>query len=174
MSGLGLVQVYTGGGKGKTTAALGLALRAWGRGLRICIIQFMKHGDDYGEVVALRKLGAIEISQFGRDKLIHKGRHTKEDERLAHEGLEKAREALASGRYDLVIMDEINVVVDFGILQADEVLEVVRARAGEVEVVLTGRNAPEEIIHEADLVTEMVMRKHPYDRGVMARKGIEY
>jgi len=174
MSELGLMQVYTGAGKGKTTAALGLTLRAWGRGLRVCIIQFMKVGEDYGEIMAVRKLAGVDLFQFGREVLICKGEHTTEDLRLARKGLQKASEALTSGDYDIVIMDEVNVVVDFGILAPTEVLKVVRGRRKGVEVVLTGRNAPKPFIDEADLVTEMVQIKHPFDLGVIARPGVEY
>lgn len=174
MSELGLMQVYTGEGKGKTTAALGLALRAWGHGLRVCIIQFMKKGDEYGEVEALRRLGGIELYQFGADRLIFKGEHCQEDVDLAERGLQMAQDALGSNDYDMVILDEINVVMDFGILPAEKVLRTVRGRDPEVEVVLTGRNAPEEVLKEADLVTIMKMEKHPYESGVMARKGVEF
>lgn len=174
MNELGLIQVYTGEGKGKTTAALGLALRAWGRGLRVCVIQFMKIGEDYGEIIAIRKLGNVDLFQFGRDELIYKGQHTKEDVDLAHRGLEKVKEALTSGKYDIVILDEINVVTFFEILSPREVLRTIRARAKNVEVIMTGRNAPQEFLDEADLVTEMRIIKHPYDSGVMARAGVEY
>jgi cob(I)alamin adenosyltransferase len=173
-SGLGLIQVYTGNGKGKTTAALGLALRAWGRGLRVCVIQFMKVGEEYGEISALRRLSGIDLFQYGRNKLIIKGKHTKEDVRLAKEGLSRAREALSGRDYDVVILDEVNVVAHFGIVTAEEVIEVVRARAPGVEVIMTGRNAPQSFIDEADLVTEMRMVKHPYEAGVLARAGIEF
>ncbi|HTY47138.1 MAG TPA: cob(I)yrinic acid a,c-diamide adenosyltransferase [Methanomassiliicoccales archaeon] len=173
-SGLGLVHVYTGEGKGKTTAAFGLVLRAWGRGLRICVIQFMKVGEDYGEIQALRRMGGVDLFQFGRDKLFRKGKHTDEDVHLAKSGLERAKKALTSGDYDLVVLDEVTLAADFGLLATDEVLEVVRSRAPEVEVVLTGRRAPKAFTDEADLVTEMCLRKHPYDSGLLARKGIEY
>ncbi len=174
MSELGLMQVYTGEGKGKTTAALGLALRAWGHGLRVCIIQFMKKGDEYGEVEALRRLEGIELYQFGADRLIFKGEHCQEDVDLAERGLHMAQDALGSNDYDMVILDEINVVMDFGILPVDKVLRTVRGRDPGVEVVLTGRNAPEAVVEEADLVTIMMMEKHPYESGVMARKGVEF
>jgi cob(I)alamin adenosyltransferase len=174
MSELGLMQVYTGEGKGKTTAALGLALRAWGHGLRVCIIQFMKKGEEYGEVEALRRLDGIELYQFGVDRLIFKGEHCQEDVELAERGLQMAQDALCSNDYDLVILDEINVVMDFGILPVDKVLSTVRGRDPGVEVVLTGRNAPEAVIKEADLVTIMKMEKHPYESGVVARKGVEF
>lgn len=173
MTDLGLMQVYTGEGKGKTTAAFGLALRAWGRGLRVCIIQFMKVGEDYGEVMAARKLSGLDLFQFGREKFVRKGKHEPEDERRAREALSKAKDVLTSGRYDLVILDEVNVATDFGLIAAEEVLRTVRSR-GEVEVVLTGRGAPQEFLDEADLVTEMKVIKHPYDSGVEARPGIEY
>lgn len=173
MADLGLMHVYTGDGKGKTTAAFGLALRAWGRGLRVCIVQFMKSGEDYGEVVAARRLKGLDLFQFGSGQWVSKGRHSPQDERLAKQGLRKAREALASGDYDLVILDEVNVAADFGLLSAEEVLKAVRSR-GKVEVVLTGRYAPEAFVREADLVTEMRMLKHPYDSGVDARPGVEF
>ncbi len=173
-SGLGLIQVYTGNGKGKTTAALGLALRAWGRGLRVVVIQFMKTGDEYGEIAALRKLSGIDLFQYGRDQLIVKGKHTEEDMRLAKQGLLKAKQALTGKNYDVVILDEVNVVAYFGIVSPEEVMDVVRSRASGVEVIMTGQKAPKLFIEEADLVTEMRMVKHPYDAGVLARAGIEY
>ncbi len=173
-SGLGLIQVYTGNGKGKTTAALGLALRAWGRGLRVVVIQFMKLGDEYGEISALRKMSGIDLFQYGRDQLITKGKHSQEDVSLAKKGLRKAKASLTGKKYDVVILDEVNVVAYFGIVTPEEVMAVVRSRAPEVEVIMTGRNAPKQFIDEADLVTEMRMIKHPYDAGVIARAGIEY
>jgi cob(I)alamin adenosyltransferase len=173
MSELGLMQVYTGEGKGKTTAAFGLALRAWGRGLRVCIVQFMKSGETYGEIVAVRKLKGIDLFQFGTGKWVGREKHTSEDESLAKKALAKAGSALTSGEYDLVILDEVNVATDFGLLTTGEVLDVVRSRK-KVEVVLTGRYAPKEFIKEADLVTEMRVLKHPYDSGVEARPGVEY
>jgi len=172
-NGLGLLQVYTGEGKGKTTAALGLALRAWGHDLRICVIQFMKKGEDYGEIKALRRMG-IETFQFGSGRLITKGRHTQEDLDCARRALDLSRDILMSGDYDLVILDEINVTIHFGLLSHREVLEALRARRNGVEVICTGRNAPDELRREADLITVMTIEKHPYDGGLEARKGIEY
>lgn len=142
--------------------------------MRVAVIQFMKAGDDYGEISALRKLSGIDVFQFGRDKLIIKGKHTEEDVRLAKKGLRKARSALSGKDYDVVILDEVNVVASFGIVTAEEVMDVVRSRAPDVEVVMTGRNAPDSFIEEADLVTEMRLVKHPYEAGVVARAGIEY
>ncbi len=171
---LGLLQVYTGDGKGKTTAALGLVMRAWGRGLKVCMIQFMKKGEDYGEILALRKMEGIELYQFGSDRLITKTSLLPEDIVLAHRALALAEDAMASGEYDVVILDEINVALFFGLVTPSEVLSSLRKRRKEVEVILTGRNAPPEIIEEADLVTRMVAEKHPYDKGVIARAGIEF
>jgi len=170
---LGLVQVYTGDGKGKTTAALGLALRAWGRDLKVCIIQFMKRGEDYGEILALRRM-EVDLYQFGSDRLITRSSVHPEDIELAHRALAFAESALKSGEYDLIILDEINVALFFGLIGPAEVISILRRRRKGVEVILTGRNAPPEIIEEADLVTRMVAEKHPYDKGVIARAGIEF
>lgn len=172
--GLGLVQVYTGDGKGKTTAALGLALRAAGHGLRTYVGQFMK-GQEYGELEAIKRLSPlITIEQFGQQGFVHVEQATAQDEALAHSGLERVRQALHSGEYDIVIMDEINVALFFGLLTVDEVLAVVGGRPPDVELVLTGRRVPEGIIAHADLVTEMREVKHPFQRGIKARRGIEY
>jgi cob(I)alamin adenosyltransferase len=170
---LGLLQVYTGDGKGKTTAALGLALRAWGRGLKVCMIQFMKKGEDYGEILALRRM-EVDLYQFGSDRLITKNSVHPEDVKLAHRALAFAESVLVSGEYDVIILDEINVALFFGLVDPEEVLSALRRRRKDVEVILTGRNAPPEIIAEADLVTRMVAEKHPYDKGVIARAGIEF
>ena len=171
---LGLVQVYTGDGKGKTTAALGLVLRAWGRGLKGCMIQFMKKGEDYGEILALRKLEGVDLYQFGSERLITKTSVHPEDVELAHRALALAEGSMASGEYDVIILDEINVAMFFGLVGPSEVLSVLRNRRKDVEIIMTGRNAPPEIIEEADLVTRMVAEKHPYDKGVIARAGIEF
>lgn len=172
-NGLGLLQVYTGEGKGKTTAALGLALRAWGHGLRVGVVQFMKKGEDYGEILALRKMG-IEVFQFGSGKLIAKGKHCQDDLDCAKRALDLSRSLLRSGEFDLLVLDEVNVALYFGLIEVGEVLDALRQRDGGVEVVCTGRNAPEELRREADLVTAMIVEKHPYDEGLEARKGIEY
>ncbi|MCE5295670.1 MAG: cob(I)yrinic acid a,c-diamide adenosyltransferase [Euryarchaeota archaeon] len=171
---LGLMHVYTGEGKGKTTAALGLAMRAWGHGLRICIIQFMKVGEDYGEIVALRKMEGIDIMQFGSDHLVTMETVRQEDRDLATRALEYARAVLCCADYDVVILDEINVAMYFDLVRAEDAIDVVRSRREGTEVVLTGRNAPKAVLDEADLITRMVAEKHPYDKGVIARKGIEF
>ena len=168
----GYVQVYTGDGKGKTTAALGLALRASGHGLRTYIGQFMK-GQRYGELDALRNYPAITIEQYGDVYCIRREEVTPEHVAQAHRGLERAREALLSGEYDIVVLDEVNVTIWFGLLTVKEVLAFLDEKPERVEVILTGRRAPQEIIERADLVTEMREIKHYYQQGVLARKGIE-
>lgn len=172
-NGLGLLHVYTGEGKGKTTAALGLALRAWGHDLRVCVVQFMKKGEDYGEIRSLRKMG-IEVFQFGSGKLIVKGRHCQDDTDCARRALNLSRDLLSCGEYDLVILDEVNVAIYFGLIPCTEVIDALRHRDQGVEVVCTGRNAPDALKIEADLVTVMTVEKHPYNEGLEARRGIEY
>lgn len=168
----GYVQVYTGNGKGKTTAALGLALRAAGAGMKVFVGQFIKSAG-YSEHESLSRLAAsITVRAFGRGCFIT-GEPEPEDIRLANEGLQTAREALQSGVYGLVILDEANVAVDVGLFSADDLLSAIRERAPGVEVVVTGRKACTELLDIADLVTEMVEVKHYYRRGVKARKGIE-
>jgi len=168
----GYVQVYTGDGKGKTTAALGLALRAAGAGLNVYIAQFVK-GRPYSELEALERLGdRITIRQFGRRCFIT-GPPTAEDITAAREGLEAARKAIESGRYDVVILDEANIAVHFGLFSAAELLDVVRARPGHVELVITGRRVHPDVLACADLVTEMREIKHYYREGAAARRGIE-
>lgn len=171
---LGLVHIYTGDGKGKTTAALGLALRAAGYGMRTYIGQFMK-GHSYGELAGARLLAPyLTIEQYGRPSFVHLHQATPEDIRLAHEGLEKARAAMRSGDYAIVVLDEVCVALHFGLLSVEEVLAFLEEKPKGVELVLTGRRAPEELIARADLVTEMREVKHPYYRGIPARRGIEY
>jgi cob(I)alamin adenosyltransferase len=168
----GYVQVYTGDGKGKTTAALGLTLRAAGHGLRTYIGQFMK-GQPYGELDALRDHPHITIEQYGDVRCLRREEVTAEHVAQAQRGLEQAREAMLSGEYDIVVLDEINVAIWFGLLTADEVLAFLDEKPEHVEVILTGRRAPQELIERADLVTEMREVKHYYQQGVAARKGIE-
>lgn len=168
----GYVQVYTGDGKGKTTAALGLALRASGHGMRTYIGQFMK-GQPYGELEALRDHPLITIEQYGDVRCIHQEEVTPEHVSQAQRGLERAREVMLSGNFDLVVLDEVNVAIWFGLLTVEEVLALLDRRPKHVEVILTGRRAPQELIERADLVTEMQAVKHYYQQGVVARKGIE-
>lgn len=169
----GLVQIYTGEGKGKTTAALGLALRALGRGLKVYMLQFIK-GEDTGELHAGKLFGDnFVIQQTGLKGFIHRGKVDPADVHRAREALKTAQEILAAGQYDLVILDEINVAMYFELISVHEVVQVLAARAPHVEVVLTGRYAPPELVELADLVTEMKNIKHYYQAGVPAREGIE-
>lgn len=168
----GYVQIYTGNGKGKTTAALGLALRASGSGMRTYIGQFMK-GQHYGELDAVRDCPAITIEQYGDVCCIRREEVTPEHVAQARHGLARAREAMLSGKYDIVVLDEINVSIWFGLLAVDEVLALLDERPTTVELVLTGRYAPDELVERADLVTEMREIKHYYARGIPARVGIE-
>lgn len=169
----GCVQVYTGNGKGKTTAALGLSLRALGRGLKVCFFQFIKGGGPYGEQMLAEQLGDnFTIIQTGKPGWVNTKDIT-EDRELAQQALEQARQLLASGRYDLFVCDEINGAVGFGLIDVEQVLELMAAKPSNVELVLTGRNADERVIAAADLVTEMREIKHYYKAGVMARQGIE-
>jgi cob(I)alamin adenosyltransferase len=170
----GLVQVYTGNGKGKTSAAFGLALRATGRGLRVYIIQFIKGGFDYGELYAVKKLAGLKLKAFGRGKFVSEERPDKEDVELAEQALRTAEKAVKSGKYDVVVLDEVNVALNLKLIKVENVLRLIREKPVEIELVLTGRKAPKEIIEAADLVTEMVEVKHPYNSGFEARKGIEY
>jgi cob(I)alamin adenosyltransferase len=169
----GYVQVYTGDGKGKTTASLGLGLRAYGNNLKVYMLQFMK-GRRYSEIDAIEKIENFTISQHGRDEFVSKEDPEQIDIDLAMEGFEKAKVILLSGEYDLVILDELNVAVDFGLVSLQDALDLIKAKPEHVELVLTGRNAPAEFIEIADLVTEMKEIKHFYQKGVEARKGIEF
>jgi len=170
----GLIQVYTGSGKGKTTAALGLALRAAGHDLQVYIVQFMKGWPHYGELVSVQHLPNVILRQFGRPEFVNREHPNPEDIRLAQEALEHAEQIVVSGDYDLVILDEVNVALDYGLIGLDDLLSLLEAKPEHVELVLTGRGARPEIAKRADLVTEMLAIKHPYDAGVPGRKGIEY
>ena len=170
----GLVHVYTGDGKGKTCAALGMALRAAGHGWRTYVGQFMK-GQDYGELKAAQMLdGLLTIEQYGKPTFVHVGQVTPEDVQMVNEGLALVLGALQSAEYQMVVLDEINVALYFGLLAARDVLSVIDAKPEGVELVLTGRRVPEEILARADYVTVMQEVKHPYQHGVLARKGVEF
>ena len=171
----GLVQVYTGNGKGKTTAALGQALRAVGQGFRTKIFQFMKPPDSSGEHFSVNLLAdKLEIIPVGRKKWIHQDGPQEKDKELAREGLEMAKKAMCSGEVDLLVLDEIDVAIYFKMISVEEVVRFIDEKPSNVELILTGRNAAPEIIERADLVTEMRLLKHPYEKGITARKGIEY
>ena len=169
----GYIQVYTGDGKGKSTAAFGLAMRAVGRGLRVLILQFMKADPTWGEIVSAQKLG-IEVAQCGLDHWVIKGEASEDDLVAAEAGFERARERVCSGEYDVVVLDELVTAVFFELVTVDAVLALFFARPSCVELVLTGRRCPPQIVAAADLVTEMRPLKHYYDAGVEAREGIEY
>jgi len=169
----GYVQIYTGEGKGKTTAALGLALRAVGRGLTVFMVQFMKAPESSGEHFAARSLDRLlTIKPLGRQGFII-GDPTPQDRQMALDALNEARGAMLSGQYDLVILDEVNVAVSLTLLEANELVDLIKARPDQVELILTGRNAHPEIMALADLVSEIRPLKHYFDNGVRAREGIE-
>lgn len=169
-----MIQVYTGQGKGKTTAAIGAALRALGHGQRVLLIQFMKKGRDYGEIKAARHLKGFKILQFGTKKWVSKTKINLKDKQLARKGWQEAQKAIRSKRYELVILDELNVALDFGLVKAQKVKETLKNSPKNLEIIITGRGAPLEILEVADLVTEMKELKHYYSRGLAARPGIEY
>ena len=170
----GLIQVYTGDGKGKTTAALGLALRAAGHGLRVYIVQFMKGWPHYGELVALQFQPNITLVQFGRPDFVDKQNPDPQDVELAQQALRHSLDVLLDGGYDVIILDEINVALDYALVSLEQVLSLIESKPPHVELLLTGRNARPEVLARADLVTEMRELKHPYATGLGARKGIEY
>ena len=170
----GYIQVYTGDGKGKTTAALGLALRAAGYKHKVYIGQFLK-GQEYGELLSAKKLSPyVTIEQFGRKGFIHVTKDPdEEDIKRAKRGLKKCLEAMLSRKYRIIILDEINVAVDLNLIAEEEVHEFLDKRPEDVEIILTGRYAPPSFLKRADLVTEMKEKKHYYKKGVKAREGIE-
>ncbi len=170
----GLVQIYTGNGKGKTTASLGLSLRAAGHGFKVYVMQFMKGSTVYGELESARRLAPeLTIEQVGRDVFVSRSNPDAVDVRMAREAFVRARQLVESGDYDLVVLDELNCAVDFGLVPLDEVKEMIRRKAPRTELVMTGRGAHPEIIELADLVTEMREIKHYYNSGQHARTGIE-
>ncbi len=169
----GYTQIYTGKGKGKTTAAIGLCVRAAGAGLKVFVGQFIKMGD-YSEIKMLRERfsESVTLEQFGGQGFVN-GRPTEEHRLAAARGLARMKEVMDSGRYDVVILEEINVAVSFGLIDAEDVLELISRKPENVELILTGRGADQKLIDAADLVTEMVEIKHYYKKGVGAREGIE-
>jgi cob(I)alamin adenosyltransferase len=169
----GYVHVYTGPGKGKTTAALGLGLRAVGAGLKVYMIQFMK-GRRYSELDSVENIPNFTISQYGRDEFVSKENPKKIDIDLAQKGFVHAKNIIKNGKYDLVILDEINVAVDYNLIPLKDVIKLINEKPEKLELVLTGRYAHPDIIKSADIVTEMLEIKHPYQEGVNARKGIDF
>ncbi len=166
------VQVYTGAGKGKTTAALGLTMRAVGAGMKVYMGQFIK-SHDYSEIKTLsERFPEVTVEQYGRGCFI-KGDPTEEDVEAGLAGLAKLEDAVRDGEYDMVIADEANVAVSVGLFGVDKLMKLIDIKPGEMELVFTGRGAHEDLVARADLVTEMSCVKHYYEQGVSARKGIE-
>ena len=171
----GLVQIYTGNGKGKTTAALGLSLRALGRGFKVCFIQFLKGRMKLcdGAFLALKRDRNFEYASYGTGKFVI-GKPTRRDFQEASRAFEHAEEAIMKGRYEVVVLDEITHAVNLGLIDVKEVIELIRNKPSTVEIVLTGRAADRRLVDVADLVTEMREVKHPFSHGVKAREGIEF
>jgi len=170
----GLVYVFTGDGKGKTSGALGVVLRALGHGLKAYVIFFMKGDYPYGERRILSQLPDVDYISFGSKEFVDPNNITAQAKEQAQQALAHARDIIMSGNYDVVVLDEINVASSWGLIEPDEVVQLVRNKPERLELVLTGRGASTELIEVADLVTECLKIKHPFDRGVMARKGIDW
>ena len=175
----GYIQVYTGNGKGKTTASLGLTMRALGRGWNVLIILFTKGGSDYGELYSFRELSPklaeqITIIQAGLDRIVYSANMNDKDKEAVQQGWEAAKTAAKSGNYQLIILDEANIAMALGLIDIEDMKEFLSSKPEDLEVVITGRNAPKEIIEMAHLVSEIKPIKHYWDLGVKARQGIEF
>ncbi len=175
----GYIQIYTGNGKGKTTASLGLAMRALGRKWKVLIVMFTKGGDNYGELKSFKNLSDeisnnLTIVQAGLDRIVYADNKSADDEKEIKLGWEITKKAIQNDEYQLIILDEINIAIDLKILDVDEVIEVLKNKPKDMEIVLTGRNAHKKVIEIAHLVSEIKPIKHYWDTGVVARKGIEY
>ena len=175
----GNIQVYTGDGKGKTTASLGLAMRALGRNWKVLLIMFTKGGNNYGELNSFRNLsGQIQenmtIMQAGLDRIVYIDNITPEDRKAISDGWDVAKRAIVNDEYKLIILDEMNIAISLGIIDVDEVVEVLKSKPEDMEIVLTGRNAHPKIVEIAHLVSKIEPVKHYWDIGVSARRGIEY
>ena len=169
----GYIHIYTGPGKGKTTAAIGLGMRAAGSGMKVHMIQFMK-GRRYSELESIDKIPNFSFVQHGRDEFVNKEKPEKIDIDLAKKGFVHAKDVIKKGTYDMVILDEINVAVDFNLIDVHNVIKLIEEKPEELELVLTGRYAHPELTRCADYVTEMLEIKHPYQQGVEARKGVDF
>lgn len=175
----GYIQVYTGNGKGKTTASLGLAMRALGRGWKVLIVMFTKGGNNYGELMSFANLcpdykDNVKIVQAGLDRIVYSANVTEDDKQQVHKGWETAKEAIKQNEYRLIILDEANIALDLGLIGLDDMIDTLKNKPDKTEIVLTGRNAKPEIIKIAHLVSEIIPVKHYWDKGVVAREGIEY
>jgi len=175
----GYIQVYTGNGKGKTTASLGLAMRALGRCWKVLIVMFTKGGDDYGELNSFRNLSPeisqnLTIVQAGLDRIVYQNNKNAADESEIKKGWSLAKKAIQNDEYNLIILDEANIAIDLGLIELDEMIYILKNKPKDMEIVLTGRNANPKIIEIAHLVSEIKPVKHYWDKGIAARKGIEY
>ena len=173
----GLVIVYTGGGKGKTTAALGMALRAVGHNQKICIIQFIKGSWHYGELNSLKRLEPeLEFFTIGKGfvGIIDDKSPREEHEKVAKEAITISKEKIQSGKYDIVILDEVNYAINLNLVELNDILDLINTKPSKLDLVLTGNHAKPEIIEVADLVTEMKEIKHPFKSGIKAKKGIDF
>ena len=169
----GLVIINTGSGKGKTTAAMGVLFRAWGRDMRVIMLQFIKHtGARFGEQRAAQKIG-VEMLAYG-DGFTWRSKDMEHTESMAKEQWEVCQEKIGSGEYDVVILDEFTYTMHYGWIPVEDVIEVLKNRPDGLHVIITGRHAPEALIEYADLVTEMQVIKHPYEQGIKAQPGIEF
>lgn len=175
----GYIQVYTGNGKGKTTASLGLAMRALGRGWKVLIVMFTKGGNDYGELVSFSQLcpgmkDNVKIVQAGLDRIVFSDNVNQKDKQLIQKGWETAKEAIKNDEFHLIILDEANIAIDLDCIDLKDMIQTLKSKPDNMEIVLTGRNAKQEIIDLADLVSEINPIKHYWDKGIRARKGIEF
>jgi cob(I)alamin adenosyltransferase len=172
--GRGLVQVFTGDGKGKTTAALGAIVRAVGHNLRVSVIFFMKGDYPYGERKTLAMMPGVTVKSFGSEDFVFPKKVKAEQKDQAAQALAAARKDILSGDFDLVVLDEINVAVAFKMISVEDVLQLIKDKPKKLDLILTGRKADARLVEAADLVTEMVKIKHPYDSGLPARQGLDY
>ena len=170
----GLVEIFTGEGKGKTSAALGAIIRALGHGLRVYVVFFMKGDFPYGEQKILCQLPNCTIERFGFQEFVDPANPKPEEKAEARKALDAARKAMLSQKYDVVILDEVNVAAAWKLIDVDDVVKLIKDKPEKVELILTGRYADPKLVKLADLVTEMVKIKHPYDKGILSRKGVEY
>lgn len=175
----GYIQVYTGNGKGKTTASLGLAMRALGRNWKVLLIMFLKGGNDYGELTSFQNLSPqiknnLTIVQAGLDRIAYSTNINDDDRKVVQTGWALAKKAILENEYNLIILDEANIAIALDLIKLDEVIEILKNKPDEMEIVLTGRNANPKIIELAHLVSEIKPIKHYWDTGIAARKGIEY
>jgi len=170
----GLVQIFTGDGRGKTSAALGTVLRALGQGMRVCIVVFMKGDYPYSEWKFLSAIPDVKIARFGFRTFTDPTNVKPEEIEQAKQALATAREAMLSSDFDLIVLDEVNVAVGWKLIELDKVVKLIQDKPPNVELILTGRHADAKLVEMADLVTECLKIKHPYDKGIMARRGIDY